>query len=307
VKASLRIGTRGSRLALAQAGWVQRQIEQAHPDLSAELITIRTSGDRFLDRPLSEIGGKGLFIKEIEEALVAGSIDCAVHSLKDLPAELAPGMIVAAVPRREDPRDVVLSRAEGGLEALPAGAVVGTSSLRRSALVRAWRSDLNVVGLRGNVDTRLRKLEDGEVDAIVLAGAGLRRLGIDHPHAVPCDPTDFIPAIGQGSLALESRPDEVGERLRAIEDADSRGASDAERALLVTVAGSCVTPLAAYATIDADILTLRALIAQPDGKRVVRGHEVGKAVDAVRIGRVLGERLLAEGGAEILRTLGARS
>lgn len=307
MKASLRIGTRGSRLALAQAGWVQRQIEQAHPDLSAELITIRTSGDRFMDRPLSEIGGKGLFIKEIEEALVAGSIDCAVHSLKDLPAELAPGMIVAAVPRREDPRDVVLSRAEGGLEALPAGAVVGTSSLRRSALVRAWRSDLNVVGLRGNVDTRLRKLEDGEVDAIVLAGAGLRRLGIDHPHAVPCDPTDFIPAIGQGSLALESRPDEVGERLRAIEDADSRGASDAERALLVTVAGSCVTPLAAYATIDADILTLRALIAQPDGKRVVRGHEVGKAVDAVRIGRVLGERLLAEGGAEILRTLGARS
>jgi hydroxymethylbilane synthase len=275
---------------------VQRQIEHAHSDLTVELVTIRTSGDRFVDRPLSEIGGKGLFVKEIEEALLAGSIDCAVHSLKDLPAELAPGMIIAAVPRREDPRDFVLTRQAGGLDALPAGAIAGTSSLRRTALLRAAHPGLRIVALRGNVDTRLRKLEEGEVDALVLAGAGLRRLGITHPHAVPCDPTDFIPAIGQGSLALESRADEVAERLRAIEDPDSRCASEAERALLVTVAGS----------IEDESLILRALIAQPDGRRVIRGHEVGSTHDAVRIGRSLGERLLAEGGAEILRTLEAR-
>jgi len=306
VKARLRIGTRGSRLALAQAGWVRRQIEQAHPGLTVEMVTIRTSGDRLLDRPLSEIGGKGLFVKEIEEALLAGSIDCAVHSLKDLPAELAPGMIVAAVPRREDPRDFVLTRQAGGLDALPAGATAGTSSLRRTALLRASWPKLEIVGLRGNVDTRLRKLEGGEVDAIVLAAAGLRRLGITHPHAVPCDPTDFIPAIGQGSLALESRADEVAEQLRAIEDADSRCATEAERALLMAVGGSCVTPLAAYATIDDETLTLRALIAQPDGKRVIRGRDVGNRRDAARIGRTLGERLLAEGGAEILRILEGR-
>lgn len=306
MKARLRIGTRGSRLALAQAGWVQRQLEQAHPRLTVELVTIRTSGDRFLDRPLSEIGGKGLFIKEIEEALLAGSVDCAVHSMKDLPAELAPGMIVAAVPRREDPRDFVLTRQAGGLDALPDGARAGTSSMRRAALLRATQPKLRIVGLRGNVDTRLRKLEEGEVDAIVLAGAGLRRLGITHPHAVPCDPSDFIPAIGQGSLALESRADEVAEQLRAIEDRDSRCATEAERALLVTVSGSCVTPLAAYATISGETLTLRALIAQPDGKRVIRGHEVGSTRDAAPIGRSLGERLLADGGAEVLRMLETR-
>jgi hydroxymethylbilane synthase len=215
-------------------------------------------------------------------------------------------MIIAAVPRREDPRDFVLTRQAGGLDALPAGAIAGTSSLRRTALLRAAHPGLRIVALRGNVDTRLRKLEEGEVDALVLAGAGLRRLGITHPHAVPCDPTDFIPAIGQGSLALESRADEVAERLRAIEDPDSRCASEAERALLVTVAGSCVTPLAAHATIEDESLILRALIAQPDGRRVIRGHEVGSTHDAVRIGRSLGERLLAEGGAEILRTLEAR-
>lgn len=303
MKAKLRIGTRGSRLALTQAGWVQRQLEAAHPGLSVELVTIRTSGDRFLDRPLSEIGGKGLFIKEIEEALLAGSVDCAVHSLKDLPAELAPGMVVAAVPRREDPRDFVLTRQEGGLDALPAGAIAGTSSTRRAALLRASRPDLKVVGLRGNVDTRLRKLQAGEIDAIILAGAGLRRLEISHPHAVPCDPAEFIPAIGQGSLALESPEGDVAEQLRAIEDPDSRCATEAERALLVAVGGSCVTPLAAHATLAGETVTLRALIAQPDGKRVVRGREEGGRRDAARMGRALGERLLAEGGAEILRML----
>lgn len=306
MKGRLRIGTRGSRLALAQATWVQQELERVHPGLTVELVTIRTSGDRFLDRPLSEIGGKGLFIKEIEEALLAGSIDCAVHSMKDLPAELAPGMVLAAVPRREDARDFVLTRQAGGLDALPAGATVGTSSTRRAALLRATQPHLRISGLRGNVDTRIRKLEQGEIDAIVLAGAGLRRLGITHPHAVPCDPSEFVPAIGQGSLALESREGEVADLLRAIEDPDSRCATEAERALLIAVSGSCVTPLAAYATIHRDSLTLRALIAQPDGKRVIRGHEAGTRQDAASIGRGLGERLLADGGAEILRLLEAR-
>lgn len=306
MKTKLRIGTRGSRLALAQSGWVQRQLEQARPGLTAELVTIRTSGDRILDRPLSEVGGKGLFVKEIEEALLAGSIDCAVHSLKDLPAELAPGMIVAAVPRREDPRDFVLTRQAGGLDALPDGAIAGTSSLRRAALLRAWQPKLRIVDLRGNVDTRLRKLEKGEVDAIVLASAGLRRLGITHPYAVPCDPTEFIPAIGQGSLALESRADAIAEQLRLIEDPESRCAAEAERAFLVTASGSCVTPLAAYATVAGETLTLRALIAQPDGQRVIRGYDMGSTRDAAQIGARLGERLLANGGAEILRLLEAR-
>jgi hydroxymethylbilane synthase len=225
--------------------------------------------------------------------------------MKDLPAELAPGMCVAAVPRREDPRDFVLTRQAGGLDALPAGAIAGTSSTRRAALLRAGQPKLKVVGLRGNVDTRLRKLQDGAIDAIVLAGAGLRRLGISHPHAVPCDPTDFVPAIGQGALALESRPDEVAEMLRAVEDPESRWATEAERALLVAVGGSCVTPLAAHAMIVGDTLTLRGLIAQPDGKLVIRGQETGSTRDAIRIGRALGERLLAEGGADILRVLEA--
>ncbi len=302
---ALRIGTRGSRLARAQAEWVQRCVAAAHPGLTSELVFIRTSGDRFLDTPLSAVGGKGLFVKEIEEALVAGEIDCAVHSLKDLPAQLAPGLVLAAVPPREDARDVVLTRTDGGLEALPVGARIGTSSLRRAALLRAWRREVEVVALRGNVDTRLRKLEAGEVDAVVLAAAGLRRLGINHPHAAPCEPEHFLPAIGQGALAIESRPDGVAHLLQAIEDRPSRQAIEAERALLVAVGGTCVTPLAAHATVTGDALIIRALIAQPDGSRVVRGEARGAASAGPEIGAALGRRLLVEGGAEILRALGA--
>src|SRR5262245_27894724 len=219
--------------------------------MRAELIVIKTSGDRIRDVPLYELGGKGLFVKELESALLDGSIDCAVHSLKDLPGELAPGLVVAAVPERADARDVVVTRAPGGLGALPRGARAGTSSPRRAALLRALRPQLTVVNLRGNVDTRLDKLARGEVDALVLAAAGLRRLGLSPAHAEPCDAREFVPAIGQGALALEARPGAVAEQLAAIEDRVTRLAIDAERAFLTAVGGTCVTPLAAHATIGA--------------------------------------------------------
>lgn len=300
----LRIGTRGSRLARVQTEWVARALEAAQPGLTTELVIIQTSGDRITDRPLAEFGGKGLFVKELDEALLSERVDCAVHSLKDLPGgDLVAGLVLAAVPEREDPRDVVLTRTGGGLAALPADACVGTSSPRRMALVRAARPDVRVVNLRGNVDTRIRKLREGTVDAIVLASAGLRRLGIDYPHVVPTDPAQFVPAIGQGALGLTSRNDAIAPLLQRIEHRTSRLAIDAERAFLATVGGSCVTPLAAHATLEGERLTLRAVIAQPDGSRVIRGAADGPATAGEEIGTNLAQRLLADGGAEILRAL----
>jgi hydroxymethylbilane synthase len=305
VRSRVRIGTRGSRLARVQAEWVRRRFEAAHPGHAAELVIIRTSGDRVRDRPLAAIGGKGLFVKEIEAALTAGEIECAVHSLKDVPGELAPGLRLAAVPERADARDVVLTRTPGGLAGLAAGARVGTSSPRRAALLGALWPRLAVVDLRGNVDTRLRKLEAGEVDALILAAAGLDRLGIVHPHAEPCDPIEFVPAIGQGALAVETRDDRFASLVQAIEDEASRRAVDAERAFLHAVGGSCLTPLGAHATYEAGRLSLRALIASPDGRRVVRGERSGAAPDAERIGAGVAAELLALGGAEILAAIGA--
>ncbi len=298
----LRIGTRGSPLALAQSRWTERRIREANPDLTTELVIIKTSGDRIIDRPLSEVGGKGLFVKEIESALLSYEIDCAVHSMKDLPGEVAPGLIIAAVPEREDPSDVILTRTGGGLLNLPTGAVVGTSSLRRMALVRARRPDVQVLGLRGNVETRIRKLDRGEVDAVLLARAGLRRLEISHPHIESFDPIDFLPAVGQGALGIETRENEA-ELVDKIDHPISRTAVEAERAFLARVGGSCVTPLAAHGTILGDVLTLRALIAAPDGTRLVRGEIMGTLAEAAKIGSDLADRLLAEGGAEILRKL----
>jgi hydroxymethylbilane synthase len=304
VSAALRIGTRGSKLALAQAEWIRRRLEAANPGLRAELVVIRTSGDRITDVPLHQVGGKGLFVKELESALLDGSIDAAVHSLKDVPGALAPGLLIASVPEREDPRDVTITRDAGGLAALPAGARIGTSSPRRAALLRARYPSLAVVDLRGNVDTRLAKLERGEVDAVVLAAAGLKRLGVAPPHAVPCDPREFLPAIGQGALALESAPGPVVERLRAVEHEPSRQAIDAERAFLTTIGGTCTTPLAGHAVIEGDRVTLHAAIAHPDGSRIVRGERRGAASDGARLGAELARELLARGGADVLRTLG---
>lgn len=303
MKTHLRLATRGSPLALAQARWVQERLHELLPECTTELVIIRTSGDRIADRPLSEVGGKGLFVKEIEAALLAHEVDCAVHSMKDLPGELAAGLVIAAVPEREDPGDVFLTRTGGGIRDLPAGAVVGTSSLRRAALVRAQRPDVRVVGLRGNVETRIRKLQEGMVDGVLLARAGLRRLGIDPTHVRALDPSEFLPAVGQGALAVETRSNGAAERVRRLDHGPTRLAVEAERAFLAAVGGSCVTPLAAYATIDGNLLTLRAMIAEPDGSRVVRGETTGPAGDGKRIGAELASRVLDEGGADILRRL----
>ncbi len=304
MRTSLRIGTRGSQLALTQSRWVQACLRQQHPQLAVELVTITTSGDRFVEQPLSAIGGKGLFVKEIEEALLAGSIDCAVHSMKDVPGELAPGLVIAAVPAREDARDVLITRGGVELAALRRGARLGTSSLRRMALLRAARPDLEVTNLRGNVDTRLRKLHSGEFDAIVLASAGLRRLGIQPSGMVFFDPAHFTPAIGQGALAIESRADDSAELVAVLEDTPTRVAVSAERAFLTRAGGSCRTPLAAHATVDSDAIELRALIASPDGQKLVRGERRGASTAASLLGTALADELLQRGGAEILQALG---
>jgi len=304
---NLRIGTRGSQLALTQSGWVAERLRAAHPGLTTELVVIKTSGDRIVDRPLYQVGGKGLFVKEIEEALLAKEIDCAVHSLKDMPAELPADLTIAAVPEREDPRDVLLTRDGSTLETLPTAARLGTSSLRRTSLVRTLRPDLLTTSLRGNVDTRLRRLREGDTDAILLASAGLRRLGIAYAHTVPLDPRLFVPAIGQGALALESRRDEVEPLLQAIEHRPSRLAVEAERAFLRAVGGSCVTPLAAHAVVeDERTMTIRGFIARPDGTQILRGERSGSSADRVQLGGELAAELLGRGGADILRELEER-
>lgn len=303
----LRLGTRGSALALAQARWVATALEGLHAGLRVELVVIRTSGDRIQDRALSEVGGKGLFVKEIEEALLRREVDLAVHSMKDLPAELAPGLEIAAVPPREDPGDVLIARRLATLAELAPGARVGTSSLRRASLLLAERGDLEVVPLRGNVDTRLRRLEEGAVDAIVLAAAGLRRLGLAPATAVALDPARFVPAIGQGALAIEARAAEHAELFAALDDAATRAAVAAERGFMRGVEGSCTTPIAAHARVRGGVVELDAVIASPDGTRVVRGAATGTVAGAARTGEGLAGELLARGGAEILRALGARA
>jgi len=299
----IRIGTRGSRLALAQSNWVRAWLERTYPGLRVDLITIKTSGDRFVDQPLSTLGGKGLFVKEIEEALASHGVDCAVHSMKDVPNDLLPGLTLAAIPVREDPRDVLIARGGRHLHELPDGARVGTSSLRRMALLRAAHPRLDVRGLRGNVDSRLRKLDGGDVDAIVLAAAGLRRLGIERPEAVCFDPTQFVPAIGQGALAIETRADDVAALLAPLDDDVTRVAVTAERAFLHRVGGSCRTPLAAHATVHDDTVALRALIASPDGCEVIAGDVHGPHGAAASLGTALADDLLGRGGARILAAL----
>jgi hydroxymethylbilane synthase len=303
--ARLRVGTRASALAVRQAEWVSAELSTRLPDLRPEIICIKTSGDRIQARSLAEIGGKGLFVKEIEEALRDGRIDVGVHSMKDLPATLAPGLGIAAVPRREDTHDVLIARSSAGLAGLAPGARVGTSSLRRGAFLHHLRSDLTVVAMRGNVDTRIAKWRAGEVDAIVLAGAGLRRLGLAVPEAQRLSTDEMLPAIGQGALAIEARPDGRGWALAsALECADARDAVSAERAFLAGMGGDCTTPIAAHATISDGTLRLEAAVGDPDGRRLIRGSRHGARADAAAIGRSLADELLALGGREILRGLG---
>jgi hydroxymethylbilane synthase len=300
----LRIGTRGSALALWQARWVKTRLESLWPWLRVELVPIRTSGDKIQDVSLAQVGGKGLFVKEIEEALLAGTIDLAVHSMKDLPAELPNGLTLSAVPEREDPRDVLITRHGEALDELPPGTRVGTSSLRRQALLLHCNPGLRVEMLRGNVDTRLRKQREGTVDATVLAAAGLKRLGLTPEHSQVLDEQLFLPAIGQGALGIETRvDDEVVPLVRLLHHAATAVAVTAERGFLRCMGGSCRTPLAAKGTVLNGTIRLAALVASPDGRRLIRGEHAGALDTAEQVGAVLAETLLAQGGKEILKEL----
>jgi hydroxymethylbilane synthase len=293
----LRIGTRGSPLALVQARQVQARLAAAHA-LAPERIAIeiiRTSGDMIRDRPLAEVGGKGLFTKEIEDALLANRIDLAVHSAKDMPTVLPAGLAIVAVLPREDARDVFISRASRTLQELPHGAVVGTASLRRQALVKRLRPDLAVVNIRGNVETRLRKLDAGEVAATLLALAGLKRLGLADAATSILSTEEFLPAVGQGIIAIEAREDDARTRalLAAIDDRDAATALACERAFLAVLDGSCRTPIAGHAAIAGGRVAFRGLVLRPDGSACIEVARDGAAADAARIGREAGEELRA--------------
>lgn len=298
----VRIGTRGSRLALAQAEEVCGRLAAAHEALAApgalETVVIKTEGDRILDRPLADIGGKGLFTKEIEEALLDGRIDLAVHSMKDMETWVPDGLTIAAILPREDPRDVLLSPKAARIADLPRGAVVGTGSLRRQAQILHARPDIKVVPFRGNVQTRMKKLEAREVDATILALAGLRRLGLDGHESAAIAVADMLPAVAQGAIGLECRADDEATRalLVALNDPATADCVRAERALLAALDGSCRTPIGGLATTGAKGLSLDALIATPDGGTVHRAGRQGAAADAADMGRDLGEELRARAG-----------
>lgn len=299
----LRIGTRQSPLALWQTHWAVDRLRLADPAVEVDIVPIRTTGDRAVDLPLGQIGDKGLFVKDLEVALLDGRIDLAVHSLKDLPSSITSGLRIAAVGPREDPRDVIVSRTGAVLAALPAGAAVGTSSARRTAQILAARPDLDVVPLRGNVDTRLAKIRRGECDAGILAAAGLIRLDRAAEITEYLDPGICLPAPGQGAIACEIRADDavLGDLLTAIDDPAAHLASRTERACTARLTGGCQIPVAAYAEVDAAEIRLRALVADPSGSRVLRADRRGSIADPERLGRAVAEDLLAQGAGEVLR------
>jgi hydroxymethylbilane synthase len=302
---TLRIGTRASRLALWQAEWVQQQLEQLHPGLTVSLVPITTKGDKILDVPLAKVGGKGLFVKELEEALYDGSVDLAVHSMKDVPSVLPPGLILPCIPPREDPRDALVTPDGREFAQLPQGARIGTSALRRQAQLLHSRPDLTIVSLRGNVETRLRKMDEEGLDGIVLAAAGLKRLELAERISAYL-PTDLsLPAIGQGALGLECRQGD--ERTLALiaplHHADTAVAVTAERAFLRRLNGGCQVPLAAHATVAGDRVKLVGLVAEVDGSRLLRDTLDAPVSEAEAAGRQLAESLLAQGADSILAAL----
>lgn len=293
------IASRGSQLALWQARWIQTRLAALGHESRIEII--KTTGDKIQDVPLAKVGTKGLFTKEIEEALLDGRADLAVHSLKDLPTELPAGLTLAAVPEREDPRDALVGKK---LANLPRGARVGTSSLRRSAQLRNLRPDLAVESVRGNVDTRLRKLDEGQYDTILLAAAGLKRLGWADRIAEILDPAQMCPAVGQGALAIETRPDGAGfEACRALDHAATHSAVVAERAVLAELGGGCQVPIGAHARIDNGRLYLTGLVAAPDGAELIRAESQGDVADARPLGVAMGRELLERGARRILEAV----
>src|SRR5574342_147140 len=304
-RSQLVLGTRGSKLAVHQSEWVQARLKELAPHVSVTLRRIKTSGDKILDVPLAKLGGKGLFVKEIEDALLSGEIDLAVHSMKDVPTELPTGLELLCVPDREDARDALLSRDGRPFKDLPHGARVGTSSLRRQAQLLHARPDLSISMLRGNLDTRLKKLREGQFDAIVLAAAGLRRLGWEHEITEYLAPEICLPAIGQGALGIEGRRDDgfVRSLLSGLEHAPTRTRVLAERALLHRLQGGCQVPIAAHASIVGADVTLEGLVARVDGKEVIRDRVKGTVADPESLGVQLAERLLARGGDRILQSI----
>jgi hydroxymethylbilane synthase len=302
----IRLGTRASALALVQAGMVAEALRAGGSEV--QIVPMRTEGDRLLDARLAEVGGKGLFVRELEQALLDERIDVAVHSLKDLPAEVPDGLDLVAFPERADPRDVLIARAGGGVQGLPAGALIGTSSLRRRATLLAVRPDLTFVAVRGNVDTRLRKLQDGICDALVLAAAGLARLGRMPAQAALLPADVFVPAVGQGILGIEARTDDRRTRrlAAALDHPETHQCATAERAYLRRLGASCNTPMAAHAVIEHGAsgrrLAMTALVASEDGRQILRADAAGDPADADGLGRRLAELLLAQ-GAEAVTTL----
>ena len=304
-RSTLVLGTRGSKLAVHQSEWVQARIQELAPHVKVSLRRIQTSGDKILDVPLAKIGGKGLFVKEIEEALLSREIDLAVHSMKDVPTELPPGLDLICIPLREDPRDALISRDGTRFKDLPLGATVGTSSLRRQAQLLQARPDLSISMLRGNLDTRLKKLREGQFDAIVLAAAGLRRLGWEQEITEYLAPDISLPAIGQGALGIEGRREDafVCDILRRLEHAPTRTMVMAERSLLHRLQGGCQVPIAAHASLMGSDLVLEGLVASVDGKEVIRDRVKGPADNPGSLGIELAERLLSRGGDRILRAI----
>lgn len=301
---ALRIGSRGSALALWQANFVRGELERL--GMASEVVIIKTSGDRIQDAPVAQIGLKGVFIKELEDALLEGRVDLAVHSMKDVPTEIPGGLGFPAICKRHDPSDALLSRNGVGLRSLPAGARIGTSSVRRQAQLRRLRPDLGFCELRGNVDTRIRKLESGEYDAIVLAKAGLDRLGLTSKVSEVISTEDCLPAVGQGAVGIEARAGD--ERVRgavaALDDAATRSALAAERALLAFLEGGCQVPLGALATVAGGELALQGCVVSPDGSEMVRDRMMGSALEPESIGRRLGEALVSKGAGRILQLAG---
>ena len=302
------IGTRGSKLALWQAEWVKSEIQHLHPEIEISFIKIKTTGDMILDVPLAKIGGKGLFVKEIEEAILRHKVDMAVHSMKDVPTELPEGLHLAAICRREDPRDALITKVQSSkfkvqsFKDLPHGATVGTSSLRRLCQLKNIRPDLKIVQLRGNLDTRIRKLDEGQFDAIIVAVAGVKRLGLAYRITEILEPEICLPAIGQGAIGIECRVDDkvINTILGALNHQETSISVRAERALLRKLGGGCQVPIAAYARIEDGRVIMDGLVGSITGERVIKSHAEGKLEDHERLGTNLAEDLLSRGAKEIL-------
>jgi len=300
----IRIATRRSPLALWQAEYIAAKLKRLEPDLTTELVKIVTRGDKILDVPLAQVGGKGLFTKEIDLALLDGRADIAVHSMKDVPTELPEGTSIRAHPKREDPRDAVATVTGGGLDTLPEGARIGTSSLRRVAQIRARFPTFEFTSIRGNIQTRLSRLGE-EVDAVILAAAGIRRMGLEEKMHAFIEPDELLPAVAQGTLGIQTRnaDDAINALVDRLNDAETVDRTRAERAFLARLEGGCQVPIAAYATLDGDQLLLKGLVGEVDGSRIIRRELRGPRVQAERIGRELAETVLAEGADEILARL----